>query len=79
MGCAIMQRSLLRTETEMPAMCQTCFDKYCWDGTTDSTATDYNPEVSMPEDDESGANGWTNSPRWAVTVALVSILGLILL
>ncbi|KAI4175979.1 MAG: hypothetical protein LQ343_001261 [Gyalolechia ehrenbergii] len=36
-GCAILSRSLERTETQVPDACMQCFQKYCWDGTTNST------------------------------------------
>ncbi|KAI0126909.1 lysophospholipase catalytic domain-containing protein [Xylariales sp. AK1849] len=36
-GCAVLQRSLVKTGTNVPAVCQTCFDTYCWNGTVDST------------------------------------------
>lgn len=36
-GCAILSRSLERTETEVPQACQQCFQRYCWDGTLNST------------------------------------------
>lgn len=44
-GCAILSRSLERTGTRMPSACRECFDKYCWDGTTNgSTPAPYFPE-----------------------------------
>lgn len=36
-GCAILQRSLLRTGTAIPDVCTQCFTTYCWDGTLNST------------------------------------------
>ncbi|KAL9599093.1 MAG: hypothetical protein Q9219_004051 [cf. Caloplaca sp. 3 TL-2023] len=36
-GCAILSRSLERTGTDVPDACTQCFQKYCWDGTTNST------------------------------------------
>ncbi|KAI0436385.1 lysophospholipase [Xylaria telfairii] len=36
-ACAVLSRSLERTNTAIPAACQSCFQKYCWNGTTDST------------------------------------------
>lgn len=37
-GCAIISRSLERTKTSVPDVCQQCFKKYCWDGTVNNTA-----------------------------------------
>ncbi|KAL8827838.1 MAG: hypothetical protein Q9170_006857 [Blastenia crenularia] len=36
-GCAILSRSLERTGTKLPDACTQCFQRYCWDGTTNST------------------------------------------
>lgn len=36
-ACAVLSRSLERSNTAIPAACQSCFQKYCWNGTTDST------------------------------------------
>ncbi|POS83805.1 hypothetical protein EPUL_005795, partial [Erysiphe pulchra] len=33
MGCAALSRSMTRTNTSVPATCQECFSRYCWDGT----------------------------------------------
>lgn len=36
-GCAVLSRSLERTGTSVPDICQQCFKKFCWDGTVNST------------------------------------------
>ncbi|KAH8839895.1 hypothetical protein MCOR27_003071 [Pyricularia oryzae] len=36
-ACAALQRSMLRTNTQIPTQCQSCFTRYCWDGKTDTT------------------------------------------
>jgi lysophospholipase len=38
MGCAIISRSLHRTNTSVPKSCTDCFSRYCWNGTLNSTA-----------------------------------------
>ncbi|KAL9129595.1 MAG: hypothetical protein Q9217_001983 [Psora testacea] len=43
-GCAILSRSLERTETTVPDVCRQCFQRYCWNGATNSTTPPpYNP------------------------------------
>ncbi|KAK3302942.1 lysophospholipase [Chaetomium strumarium] len=37
LGCAILSRSFHRTNTEFPAVCVGCFERYCWNGTVNST------------------------------------------
>lgn len=36
-ACAALSRSLVRTRTAVPATCQSCFTKYCWNGTLDTS------------------------------------------
>jgi lysophospholipase len=38
LGCAILSRSFYRSKTEFPAICVDCFNRYCWNGTINSTA-----------------------------------------
>ncbi|KAH3672807.1 hypothetical protein WICMUC_004029 [Wickerhamomyces mucosus] len=40
-SCAIIQRELENTKQEQPAECQQCFDKYCWDGSLDTSGETY--------------------------------------
>ena len=49
-GCAILSRSLERTETDVPDICTRCFERYCWDGTVDSSEGDYMPTYKLGED-----------------------------
>ncbi|KAH7243748.1 lysophospholipase catalytic domain-containing protein [Fusarium solani] len=44
-GCAVLARSLVRTGTDMPSKCVDCFERYCWNGTTNSTT----PGIYEPE------------------------------
>jgi len=37
LGCAILSRSFHRTKTDFPAVCVDCFNRYCWNGTLNST------------------------------------------
>ncbi|KAI1185458.1 lysophospholipase [Nemania serpens] len=44
-ACAVLSRSLERTGTAIPATCNSCFQRYCWNGTTDSTpVSSYEPQ-----------------------------------
>ncbi|TKA83016.1 hypothetical protein B0A55_00829 [Friedmanniomyces simplex] len=47
-GCAILSRSLHRTDTAVPDVCTQCFSRYCWDGTTNSTPpANYIPAMKL--------------------------------
>ena len=49
-GCAILSRSLERTNTAVPDVCTQCFSRYCWNGTVNSTQPlEYDPVVSLAE------------------------------
>lgn len=53
-GCAILSRSLERTGTDVPMVCQECFARYCWNGTINSTQPlEYSPEVALTADEKS--------------------------
>ncbi|KAE8445738.1 hypothetical protein EG329_012917 [Mollisiaceae sp. DMI_Dod_QoI] len=50
MACAVLSRSFEKTGTEVPAACQQCFERYCWNGTTDSsTPSGYEPAFKVGE------------------------------
>lgn len=72
-GCAILSRSLERTNTTVPDICKTCFTKYCWDGTINSTT----PAIYEPAADlqvlslDSAAVGQV-PPSLMLMVALVA-------
>lgn len=37
-GCAVLSRSFERNAVKPPAVCDQCFQRYCWNGTVNSTA-----------------------------------------
>jgi lysophospholipase len=71
-GCAVLARSLERTGTTVPAACVDCFNRYCWNGTTNSTL----PPIFDPQQIIASSDG----PRpimWKTSIALISyMLGL---
>ncbi|KAF7180787.1 hypothetical protein CNMCM7691_010078 [Aspergillus felis] len=55
-GCAILQRSMHRTNTTMPEVCNSCFKSYCWNGTVDSrTPQTYEPNLVLGSKSNSAA------------------------
>ena len=47
-ACAILSRSLERTNTRVPDACHQCFQKYCWDGTVNNTTpAKYDPKLVL--------------------------------
>jgi lysophospholipase len=78
-GCAILSRSLERTNTQVPDVCKQCFSRYCWDGRVDSTTnTTYEPAYKLPKNDvlsfsSSGLQGAVPSLAFAVS-AVAAVL-----
>jgi lysophospholipase len=65
-GCAILSRSLDRTGTTVPDVCTQCFDRYCWNGTTDSSQPgNYVPTMKLEAvsvtTSAAGKLGWSTS------------------
>lgn len=57
-GCAVLSRSWDRTGTRVPDVCRQCFDRYCWDGTVNSTApAPYFPESALTQVSVRGSAG----------------------
>ncbi|RAH65136.1 uncharacterized protein BO66DRAFT_395621 [Aspergillus aculeatinus CBS 121060] len=74
-GCAVLARSFDRTGTDVPSVCAACFDKYCWDGTRNSTEpAAYEPSVLMADAKKSGAGGrFVVAARWWYIVPVVAV------
>ncbi|KAG9786422.1 lysophospholipase Plb2, partial [Aureobasidium melanogenum] len=79
-GCAILSRSLDRTNTEVPEVCNQCFQRYCWDGTVDSTVnTTYEPAFKLSKDEvltfkNSGFKGAVPSLAFAMSAVAAIVM-----
>jgi lysophospholipase len=86
-ACAVLSRSFHKTGTTVPQDCVDCFQRYCWDGTRNSTAPggDYMPTLrslaaattnSSGSGSDSGAASFRPwfSAGWLVTAALGLLL-----
>ncbi|KAI9794252.1 MAG: Lysophospholipase 1 [Peltula sp. TS41687] len=73
-GCAIISRSLERTGTQVPSICRSCFQRYCWDGTRNSTRpAPYNPTFKSTEVKVTSWASKIDFPLWAISVMIASI------
>ncbi|TGO46747.1 hypothetical protein BOTNAR_0567g00010 [Botryotinia narcissicola] len=65
-ACAVISRSLYKTNTAVPDVCTVCFNRYCWNGTLDTSDVVYDPayivgEVSASSDAAAlGGNKFTS-------------------
>ena len=74
-GCAILSRSLHRTKTEVPNVCTECFNKYCWDGSTDYESPEaYAPKLKLEEITINSATVRLNVPLIAAVTAALSLI-----
>jgi len=80
-GCAILSRSLERTNTPFPAVCTQCFQRFCWDGTVNSTnATgSYEPPFKVGPVLAPKKNGATRDVAPFLVTILAALLSAILL
>lgn len=82
-ACAVMSRSWTRTKTEVPQACKSCFDKYCWDGTTAGASAnvvgggggeEYEPKFKIGDEGggESAGVRVMGSSGWALVIGLAA-------
>jgi lysophospholipase len=74
-GCAILSRSFERTGTTLPDICNQCFDRYCWNGTVNSTEPNvYEPVNYMADSAASAMLPTIVSTAVAAGVAMFTML-----
>ncbi|KAJ5095985.1 hypothetical protein NUU61_005341 [Penicillium alfredii] len=70
-GCAILSRSFDRTKTSPPDICNKCFSRYCWNGTTDTSKPPaYAPKTILAD---SAAAAFVPTALSAVVAAAVAL------
>ncbi|KUI70313.1 Lysophospholipase [Cytospora mali] len=80
-ACAVLSRSFDRTGTTVPDACTTCFTRYCWNGTLDTTdpAGEYEPsfKIANVTADSAGARafGVDVAGGGSFGIALAAVLG----
>jgi lysophospholipase len=79
-GCAILSRSLERTKTKVPAVCTSCFNAYCWNGTVNSTKPlPYAPALGLPNFKANiSASDESKGKKNAAGTLIPSIIGLLI-
>ncbi|KAI1349325.1 lysophospholipase [Xylaria sp. FL0043] len=77
-ACAVLSRSLERTGTAVPDTCRSCFQRYCWNGTTDSTpVSNYDPQpiIGVATTDSAAVSIKAGGLAWAVIgVAVLALM-----
>ncbi|KAK6602166.1 Lysophospholipase [Botrytis cinerea] len=73
-GCAIMSRSWDRTNTTTPEVCKSCFTKYCWDGTINSTTpVAYEPKFVLAAIQSGAAANLGFEARWLLVATIGTV------
>lgn len=74
-ACAVLSRSLWRSGTPVPAACNDCFSRYCWNGTLDTADRgEYLPAFKIGNGtsavNSSAGTGARRNPSWGVGVVV---------
>ncbi|KFY18876.1 hypothetical protein V493_08281 [Pseudogymnoascus sp. VKM F-4281 (FW-2241)] len=78
-GCAVLSRSWDRTGTTVPEACTRCFERYCWDGSVNSTVpVNYDPVFKVDGVEEESAGGKVVPGSVVAVVVGVVVSGLMM-
>ncbi|KAL5344958.1 Lysophospholipase 1 [Pseudogymnoascus australis] len=76
-ACAVLSRSFTRTDALVPADCTECFNRYCWNGSLNSTtpSSNYSPTFLWQEPSiSSGASPMPRSIAFMFIAAVIALL-----
>ena len=78
-ACAILTRSLERTNTSLPDVCGDCFERYCWDGTIDDQEPGhYVPAMKLQEAGAKNAGSKAGKNTMLLTFLVLASAGYLL-
>ncbi|KAK4188507.1 lysophospholipase [Podospora australis] len=80
-ACAVLSRSLVRTNTAVPDNCKQCFERYCWNGTyaTAVVQGEYEPPFKVADGASTTENAATRAMGGAAGSLVVGLAALMLL
>lgn len=82
-GCAIIKRELDRRNQSYTSQCESCYSKYCWDGTINSTTVSENSTNYAPTTDVTSSSkknsGTSSSAPLSVVAVLFGLVSLVVL
>ena len=74
-GCAILQRSMERTNTRIPDVCAGCFQRFCWDGKVNSTQpAPYEPNFTLGPVNVGTKSGAMQSSERSLTALILGMV-----
>lgn len=78
-GCAILARSVGRTNRSLSDICSDCFERYCWDSTIDDQEPgDYMPAMKLQEAGVKNAVSETGTDTMLLTLLALDSAELLL-
>lgn len=79
-ACAVLSRSFTRTGTAVPKACNDCFDRYCWNGTTNSTTPeDYLPVFKLGDGTAGKKNAAAPAAGSGLTLSLIAAVAAVMI
>jgi lysophospholipase len=79
-ACAVLSRSFTRTGTKEPSACTDCFNRYCWNGTTNSTTpNEYLPVFKLSNDTAGKKNTATPGAGSGLTYSLIAAVAAVII
>ncbi|KAK4152233.1 lysophospholipase [Chaetomidium leptoderma] len=75
-ACAVLSRSWARTGTAVPAACESCFERYCWNGTTTAVNAAAAPKEYEPTFKIGGSDGEESAANSGRSVSAL-VVGLV--
>jgi lysophospholipase len=79
-ACAVLSRSFTRTGTTVPSACTDCFNRYCWNGTTNATTPNpYLPEFKLSNSTTGKKNAGTPAAGSGLTYSLIAALAAVVI
>lgn len=75
MACAILSRSFTKTNTTVPDACTQCFNKFCWDGTLNSTTpAPYEPTTALKAVDIASGSWSLNHGQHSFVAMIIALV-----
>jgi lysophospholipase len=75
-ACAVLSRSFFKTGTAVPDACQTCFNRYCWNGSLNATTpNNYDPAFKLAEVSDKKAGAGALRVGWGLGVVVAMVMG----
>ncbi|KAI9149911.1 Lysophospholipase [Paramyrothecium foliicola] len=74
-GCAVLSRTMHRADEKLPDACNSCFSRYCWNGTVDQRpVSSYEPSFILQEMTIDSGAIMARGMNWMACVAALTLV-----